>query len=529
VKELSIPKPQSTNYKNQEIELNFDETIILNNPKEQIIITPDVQKKYDIVAKKKKVILKFKDPLKDSTTYTIIFRNAVQDITEKNPAVNLKLAFSTGPYIDSLSLSGKVMDPLTIKPSKEITVAIFQQDTFNIFTDKPSFLTQTDAKGSFTLENLKPGNYYIYGIDDKNRNLIADSKNENYGFNAQRISLTQNKKDITLYLQKLDARPLKLINAKPYNTYFNIKTSKNLTTYKLSPNSGQHLSSAFGDDQSSIKVYNNLNVQDSIFVSLTAVDSINNILDSSFYIKFNQRKVKPEPFTATSLGFDFSASKALLAGTIKFNKPIAQINTDSIYYQMDSLTTIHFTLNDFTLDTLHNILSIEKHIDKALIPKPEEKIAKKPASKEPANTNVNIQKPLYELHIQRSSFISIENDSSEAVKEGPVRPYYFADTGIITVAIQTKEPSYTTQLLDANYKVIRSVSNNNKITFSDLKPGDYQLRLVIDKNNDKVWTPGDFYTHRDAEPTAFYKDSKKGETIIKLKANFELGPLLITY
>ena len=132
--------------------------------------------------KKNQVILTLDEDLKDNTTYLINFREAVQDITEKNPAQRLKLAFSTGTYIDSLAIEGTIYDPLKNKESKDATVCLYESDTFNIFKHRPTYFTKSDDKGRFKLENLKPGTYFIYTIEDKNKNLVADSKTESYGF-----------------------------------------------------------------------------------------------------------------------------------------------------------------------------------------------------------------------------------------------------------------------------------------------------------------------------------------------------------
>ena len=143
----SFPVKEQTNFKDNSIELIFDEAVAVNNPKEQIIITPDINKDYDIVAHKNRVSLTLNNKLKDSTTYSFNFRDAVQDITEKNPAVNLKLAISTGSYIDSLSIEGITVDPIKDKEYKDITIALYESDTFNILKHKPVYLTKSNDKG----------------------------------------------------------------------------------------------------------------------------------------------------------------------------------------------------------------------------------------------------------------------------------------------------------------------------------------------------------------------------------------------
>lgn len=153
----SFPKHGQINFKGDRIELSFDEPIQLNNPREQIIITPSVGKDFDVTFNKNRVTIQLKRRLQENTTYTINFREAVQDLTEKNPA-NAKIAFSTGDYLDSLQISGKVIDALTEVAPKSYTVALAEySDTFNIFKHPGAWITQTDKTGKFSLENLKPG------------------------------------------------------------------------------------------------------------------------------------------------------------------------------------------------------------------------------------------------------------------------------------------------------------------------------------------------------------------------------------
>ena len=367
----SFPVKEQTNFKDNTIELLFDEAVAVNNPKEQIIITPDINKEYDIVARKNKVSVTLKTKLKDSTTYSFNFRDAVQDITEKNPAVNLKLALSTGSYIDSLSIEGTTIDPLKSKEYKDVTIALYQSDTFNILKHKPSYLTKSDEKGKYRLENLKPGIYHVYGIDDKNRNLIVDSKTESYGFLVDSINLTTNARSVDIPLIKLDARALKLTNSRPYNTYFNIKTSKNLKQFRLT-SAGEIVMSSFGEDQSNIKVYNTFDTKDSVAIKLHALDSVNNSIDTTIYAKFNDREVKPEAFTIKSEGFKVLVNKGTIKGKIQFNKPLLDIHFDSIIYRIDSMKAITFSRENISWDSLHNRLTLEKTFDKGMLAKPKE-------------------------------------------------------------------------------------------------------------------------------------------------------------
>jgi uncharacterized protein (DUF2141 family) len=524
----SFPVKEQTNFKDNTIELLFDEAVAVNNPKEQIIITPDINKEYDIIAHKNKVSLTLKTKLKDSTTYSFNFRDAVQDITEKNPAANLKLALSTGSYIDSLSIEGITIDPIKDKEYKDVTIALYQSDTFNILKHKPVYLTKSNDKGRYRLENLKPGIYHLYAIDDKNRNLIVDSKSESYGFLIDSINLTKNIKSIAIPLIKLDARPLKLTNSRPYNTYFNIKTSKNLKYYKLS-STGEIVMASFADDQSNIKVYNTFDTKDSVAIKLHALDSVNNSLDTTIYAKFNEREVKAEAFTVKSEGFRVIANKGTIKGKIQFNKPLLDIRFDSIVYRIDSTNAITFSRENIIWDSLHNKLTIEKAFDKNLLAKPKETEAKiNTPTKTTDQTKKTPKKVInHQLLFGTGAFISIELDSSKHSEE-QLKPLALEETGIIFVNIQTTEPNFIVELLDKNFNVVASQKNNRKPQFEDLTPSEYQIRLIIDRDNDGKWSPGNYLKQQEPEHIRFYR-TEKGNPLINLKANWEVGPLLIKY
>jgi hypothetical protein len=516
----SIPHDKQLNFKGDEITLSFSESVILNNPKDQIIITPSIGKDYKVAAKKKNVTIELEKRLADSTTYTMSFRESIQDITEKNPAKNLKIAFSTANYIDSLSISGTVTDMISGKEAKEITVALYQADTFNIFKHKPSYITKTSDKGIFSLENLKPEKYYIYAYDDKNKNLITDSKSELYGFIAKDTLLSTNIKNIIIPIQKLDARELKLTSARPYGNYFNIKTSKSLNDFSTSSDN-QNIFSSYGEDASNIKVYNTFGKIDSLKIFLTGTDSIGNKLDTALYIKFTNRQADKEKFVMTVTENMLEVSKALLRTKIKFNKPISKVNYDTLLIKIDSTNSIQIAEEDLVWNTHKTELEIKKKIDKKYLPK-------KPDQKQSVTTaQTKIPENKFDLKFGKNTFISVENDSSKSLVENP-KILKEEETATLLLSVKTIEKNYIVQLLDKTFKPFQYFRNTPEIKIDNLPPAVYIIRLIIDKNADGKWSLGNYLKKEEPEPTVFYKN-QKGDILINLKANWEVGPLLITY
>ncbi len=532
VLKAALPPDGAINFKGKELELLFSEDIILNTPKEQLIITPAIGKEYEIKARNNTVSIAFGQALQDSTTYTFNFRESVQDITEKNPVKNLQVAFSTGNYIDSLSIEGSVFDLLKGKVIAEATVALHgENDTFSILKHPAVFFTKTDKKGKFKISHLKPSNYFTYGFDDKNRNLIVDSRTEAYGFIQENIYLIENLKDLQVGLIRLDARPLKMTSARPYNTYYNIRMAKNIRTFQVSTPDSSELSYTFGEDNANIRVYKNFD-QDSLQIRLVASDSIDNKVDTTLYVKFLTREVTPEKFELSLATSSLISEKGQLSATVIFNKPLKEINFDSIYFQIDSLQKISFNFKDLTYEPLSRKMIISKKVDKSLFATTEISEGSTPtnAPKLPDPKAKPNKPPLNQFYLGQSAFISIENDSSKKITE-TIKPLKEADLSILNIEIKTKEKFYLVELLDNAFKIVRVEKNKPKLRFEDLLPGEYQIRLIIDTNQNGRWDPGNYFNKKEAEKIIYFRGAD-GSTIIKgVKANWDIGAgeMFITY
>jgi uncharacterized protein (DUF2141 family) len=528
VLEKSFPAQNQLNFKGQSIELTFSEMIALANPKEQIIIVPATSNPYDITNRNNRVIIKFDKPLEDSVTYSINFRDAVHDVTEKNPVENLQLAFSTGNYIDSLTIEGHVQTLLTGAPPKEATIAIFPlNDTLSIFKHKPQYITKSNKEGAFVLRNLKPGTYTIHAIEDKNRNLVADSRSESYAHLSSPINLYSDTSGLHLPLVRLDARPLKITNMRPYNTYFNIKTSKNIDNYTLT--SRDSIVSSFGEDHANIKVYNTLGT-DSTLVRLVATDSIGNKIDSSLYIKFATREVTPEKFTATVEDATILVHRGTFQAKINFTKPSDLFIHDSLFFQIDSLNRLSLADADLKWSATRNEVVIKKKFDTS--PYRQQTVAQKANREKP--TKEQSAKPqqqtfINKLSLGKGAFISVEKDSSASIHRD-IKPQQLEDLGTLTLTVDTAEPYFIAELLTTELKIIRTTRNNKKVRWEDLPPGNYKIRLIIDRNNNGKWDPGNYNHKEEPEPLIYLLRPKaKPENTVFIRANWDVDDILIKY
>jgi hypothetical protein len=518
----SNPDKETVNFKGTQIELTFSEAIQLNKPKEEIIISPTV-KETESIFRKNKVILRFVSPLKDSTTYSINFRDAVQDITERNPAPNVKLAFSTGNYIDSLTISGTTYDVLTNKPLKDVTVAIYpKNDTFSIFKHKAILFTKSDAEGQFLLENLPRGTFHVYAFADKNKNLLVDSRTEKYGFIGTDVLLDKKLTDVNIPLVSLDARALKLISAKPLQNYFTIRVNKALASYTVQYANRNQALLAVGEDHTTLKVYQNFAVADSTQARVLLKDSLDNTIDTTLYIKFNKPnpELKLDRFDVQTQRPTLLAKTSVLRSQIKLSKPLLHITFDSLLFKIDSATQVTINREDVVLDSQKLVLTITKTIPHSyLVPVSTGSTQGKPeASKKPVLLN--------ELVFGKGAFVSIDNDSSKRVTD-KATVYKEEDLSITLVAANTKQKFYYVEIINAKDEVVATLHNETKGAFKDLIPGEYTLRLVLDGNGNKKWDAGNYYLKQEPELIFYYYDDK-GSPTFNLKANWEYGPLLIT-
>lgn len=189
-KKYSTPSP-STDFNYQRVILTFDEWVRLQAASTQVVMSPPLQQNPSIKVRNKSVVVEWNERLEDSTTYIINFGDAIQDITEGNIASDMKLVFSTGPYLDSLTCSGQVIDAATRRPSADTWVMLYRNLADSVpKTEKPFYFTKTDASGNFRMEYIRKGRYQIFALADQNNDYKYNLPSEPIGFLDSSFVLT---------------------------------------------------------------------------------------------------------------------------------------------------------------------------------------------------------------------------------------------------------------------------------------------------------------------------------------------------
>lgn len=177
------PKPNATNNTRKKISIEFDEYIKLDKPSEKVIISPPQNEAPEVRASGHSVVVEFFDSLKANTTYTVDFGDAIVDNNEENPLGNFAYAFSTGESIDTMEVSGTVLNAADLEPIKGIQVGLHKNLNDTAFTKLPfDRISRTDSRGHFTIRGVAPGTYRIYALMDGNQNYLFDSKTETVAY-----------------------------------------------------------------------------------------------------------------------------------------------------------------------------------------------------------------------------------------------------------------------------------------------------------------------------------------------------------
>lgn len=479
-----------TNFKNQEIKLTFNEWIKLDDPINKTTISPPLKYRPKIDLKGKTVLFSFdeKEILRKDVTYHINFGESIKDLTEGNIAEKTDFVFSTGPNIDTISVSFKVVDALTGSALEKIKVEMYDDLDDSAFTKSlPLYYAQTDKSGVAKINNIKEGSYHIFGLDDKNQNYIFDLTTESISFSDSIFRINKNIIK-PIFLKMTKERPqTKIINREFIHDGL-LKISFNQEPTKIGLK-------AIPDFP-----FYSYTFKDSTFVYYKPTDTnwkiavqAENQLDT-IDVKRMERKNLPIPkFVIKDKQTPFPITiQPYEPIKLNFNLPIEKFNADSIRLFSDT--------------TMQNKLPIEIKIDSI--------------NSKQLNVNYDFgDSKLYLLKMGKNavtSYYSSTYDSSFVQKYNSLDKKQFSD---LIVFIDSLNPNYNyiVQFLNNNKELINQSyvekSANFIKSYHGLKIEPYFIKIIEDENKNGIWDP------------ANYKDKKQSEYIFlknidDLKANF---------
>ncbi|MDR6566358.1 Ig-like domain-containing protein [Chitinophaga ginsengisegetis] len=196
------PRDSTLHFNSKKVTFIFDEYVELDNVNDKLIVSPTLKRTPIVTAKLHTVTLEIKDTLKPNTTYTFNFADAIRDINERNISADFQYVVSTGDYLDSLQVSGHLIDAENGRVDSNVAVMLYRDLTDSIVSkEKPVYYAKTKGDGSFRFKNIAPGSYKIFALKEEDRDLQYSQPTEMIAFVEAPIVLTEsNLADVNLLL-----------------------------------------------------------------------------------------------------------------------------------------------------------------------------------------------------------------------------------------------------------------------------------------------------------------------------------------
>lgn len=544
----SNPTPNAVNVKDRKIEIFFDEIVTLKDPSTKIIVSPAQTEMPRMSALGRKVTVELVDSLLPNTTYTIDFSNSIQDNNEGNAIDNFAFAFSTGSVIDSMRVSGYVLDSRTLEPMQSVVVGLQSNLADSAFhKEKLQRVALTNDRGQFTIRNVSPGSYHIFALKDLDRDYKFGNPTEDIAF--------------------LDSIIVPSIGSREaadtvYNDLNEIDTIMRAKRPAYFPN--DILLSMFNEDRKSQYLANNLRV-DSTRISLTfaaASDTLpslsivgrNDVPDQWYTLERSQTNdtltywIRPPHLVSadtlmvatTYLRTDTASNLSWGTDTLKFTFQRQKAKKKKKNEETDSLEQMRFMelhpLANGTQEVYAPLLlqtgtPIERysreafHLQRKLqndtifYPAEIKSIALRDSTLNRRDFMLKVDwEPgaAYTLAVDSLAMTDIYGLQTKPLKvDFNVRK--MEEYGNIVFNITAVRDSAIVELLDGTEKIVlRAPVKNHRAELLNLLPGKYYARLFIDRNGNGKYDTGNYDMHLQPEETVYYPGA------INLKKNWDV-------
>ena len=547
----SSPKNGMLNFSKKQIEIEFDEIVTIEKVTENVIISPPQAKAPDVKSFGKKIIVDFNENLIDSTTYTINFGNAIVDLNEKNALKNYLFAFATGNEIDTLKISGTVINAENLSPLSGILVGIYKETNDSVFFQKPFLrIGKTDEKGHFSIDNVKKGTYKIFALEDNNRDYFfqpgesvalydslitpiarIEAMQDTIWKDSVKVDSISNymgtkflPNDVTLKFFKESKKRQYLVKNErkdpfSFSLIFNttlpeLPLIKPLNfdwdgKYKIQKNNGMDSLTYWLTDstvwkQDTLQMAVRYLKTDSLFQLKPITDTLNVYtrkarVNTKAKQKIKEVKIEPLKFAHNTSG-TFEIYNPIV---LRFDAPLDSIDISRIKLKQK-------------VDTLYKALPLKwKQIDST-------KMAYSIENKWIAETS-------YELTIDSATFKSIYGKISDKFSS-QFKIRSLDEYSSVKIILSPYNSKAVLQVLDAKDNLLASKPALEKGTvFEYLRPGDYYVRLFMDENENGKWDTGDITTRRQPEEVYYYpkKFTLKANWEFEETWDYKLVPLLL--
>ena len=484
------PENNSVFFNDNRIRIFFNEYIKLEKLNSQLVVSPPIEKnKYSIFPQggaSKYIDIEINEIFSDSTTYVFNFGQSIIDNNENNELPFYKYAFSTGSYIDSLELDGMIYDSFSAKTDKLITAMLYPYNNkfydSIIYKEKPTYVASTLDSTYFNFTNVKAGKYQLIAIKDNNNNYLFDPLIDKIAFYENIVDLPNEEEKIELNIFKENPD---FFIFKPFQNKYNRLSfgfrgnTENLKINIQNERSKPMTDITFEKETDTLNFWFNEFDYDTLYLKV-----INNSYNEKFKIPFPKKEIEKDSLEINSENKNYVdlGSKFILNSNI----PLKKINNELIKIIDKDSSEVNFITN------IKEKMDIE--FDFEILPNDK-----------------------YSLMILPNAIVDFYENTNDTLN-------YSFDTkdrsnyGQLILSIKSiNEYPLIVDLLDSNEKVIKSnylLNDQEACIFENITPGDYNIRLIYDKNQNQKWDTGNYLKKINPERTIHNLEK------IKIRANW---------
>ena len=495
------PANKTLHFSTDKIEITFNEYIKASGFS-QTLISPPMEKRPEFKVNGKTLLIKLKSRLRDSTTYTINFAEDIKDVNEGNVLNNFSYVFSTGAFIDSQKLSGKITMAKDNAIADGVIVSLYPQDSVNaIKRSKPYYFAKTDKAGNFQINNIKAARYQVFALKDQNYDYLYNQPNEMIGFMDSVVDLTDTvakKIELKLFLESTGklvyggdkaikpgqvqifyTRPLDSLklssNIQTDNDFYYLNTTKDTITYWYSK---------YYEKRAKMFLVANDTLYDTARIELQSFLKDSIFTNSKYRLNIDNQSNTSKSAVPTK---EISNTQDIYKPVkIFFSRPIIAINQAKAFHLYE--------------DSVKKDIPSEFNID----PKTKQFVEFRFPKKE--NTD-------YTLEIPDSAFQDIFGTWNVKIK------YKFKTNskdnyGNLNVIIKSSitEKSYIVRVLDASTdalikEILVTHEAEKKVLIENVPAGTYKVMAIEDTNGNGKWDTGNFKTKTQPEKIITFRDT----------------------
>ena len=552
------PEDKGINVNSNKIKILFNEFIKIDNANDNVIVSPPQLEQPEIKAGGKRILIELKDSLKPNTTYTIDFSDAISDNNEGNPLGNYTYSFSTGDRIDTLEVSGNVLEAENLEPVKGILVGLhpvsdsLQSAASSVFDKDSLFLktpllrvSRTDSRGHFVIKGIAPGSYHVFALQDMDGTYTFTQKSEKIAFNHDIIvpSFKPDVRQDTIWSDTLHIRSITPVNYTHFlpddiilRAFNEQLTDRYLVKTERKQANRFDVYFSYGHDELPIIKGLNFNEQDAFVIEPTEKkDTIFYWLRDTTLVNQDTLSMEMTYYATDTLGVlqlkndtleilskepyakrmkkmadehkewkkkqEKAAKKGMPVDSVMPVKHLELKWEAPAEMAPDQNISVTFTTPLAVSDT--SMIHLFSKIDTLWYEAPFEFRQKENTPRSYELLGEWRPEVEYSLEVDSAAFIDIYGLTSNKYKQGFKVKSLDSFSSLLFTFEGMAGKNIIAYLLDKGDNVIKTAtSTHGAVQFFYIKPGTYYLRMLVDKNGNGKWDTGNY--GEDLQPEEIY-------------------------